>query len=145
MIWATVSSWSCFCCVCSTSLSLAAKNIISLILVLTTWWCPCTNVNVHSCHLLFDTSNLSWFMDLTFQVPMQYCSLQHQTLLSSPVTFTMGFCFCFGFVLHSFWSYFPTNLQEHIGHLPNWGAHLSVSYLFAFSYNSWGFSRQEHW
>ena len=23
------------------------------------------------------TSNLPWFMDLTFQVPMQYCSLQH--------------------------------------------------------------------
>ena len=27
-------------------------------------------------------------MDLTFQVPMQYCSLQHQTLLPSPVTHT---------------------------------------------------------
>ena len=26
------------------------------------------------------------FMDLTFQVPMQYCSLQHRTLLLSPVT-----------------------------------------------------------
>ena len=25
------------------------------------------------------TSDLPWFMDLTFQVPMQYCSLQHQT------------------------------------------------------------------
>ena len=23
------------------------------------------------------TSNLPWFMDLTFQVPMQYCSFQH--------------------------------------------------------------------
>ena len=31
------------------------------------------------------TSNLPWFMDLTFQVPMHYCSLQHQTLLLSPV------------------------------------------------------------
>ena len=31
------------------------------------------------------TSNLSWFMDLTFQVPMQYCSLHHRTLLLSPV------------------------------------------------------------
>ena len=28
------------------------------------------------------TSNLPWFMDLIFQVPMKYCSLQHQTLLS---------------------------------------------------------------
>ena len=34
------------------------------------------------------TSSLPWFMDLTFQVPMQYCSLQHQTLLSPPGTFT---------------------------------------------------------
>ena len=27
---------------------------------------------------------------------MQYCSLQHWTLLLSPVTFTTGYCFCFG-------------------------------------------------
>ena len=42
------------------------------------------------------TSNLPWFMDLTFQVPVQYSSLQRQTLLLSPVTFTTvcGFCFC---------------------------------------------------
>ena len=44
------------------------------------------------------TSNLPWFMDLTFQVPMQYCSLQHWTLLPSPVTSTIGCCFCFGSV-----------------------------------------------
>ena len=42
------------------------------------------------------TSNLPWFMDLTFQVPMQYCSLQHRTLLLSTVTSTAGCCFCFG-------------------------------------------------
>ena len=42
------------------------------------------------------TSNLPWFMDLTFQVPMQYCSLQHQTLLLSPVPSTTGFYFRFG-------------------------------------------------
>ena len=42
------------------------------------------------------TSNLPWFMDLTFQVPMQYCSLQHQILLLSPVTSTTEYCFCFG-------------------------------------------------
>ena len=41
MIWATVSSQSCFCWLYRASLSLAAKNIISLILVLTIWWCPC--------------------------------------------------------------------------------------------------------
>ena len=42
------------------------------------------------------TSNLPWFMDLTFQVRMQYCSLQNQILLLSPVTSTTGYCFCFG-------------------------------------------------
>ena len=42
------------------------------------------------------TSNLPWFTDLTFQVPMQYCSLQHRTLLLSPVTSTAGYSFYFG-------------------------------------------------
>ena len=41
MIWATVSSWSCFCWLYRASPSLAAKNIINLISVLTIWWCPC--------------------------------------------------------------------------------------------------------
>ena len=44
------------------------------------------------------TSNLFWFMDLTFQVPMQYCSLQHWISLQSPVTSTSGCCFCYGSV-----------------------------------------------
>ena len=39
------------------------------------------------------TSNLPWFMDLTFQVPMQYCPLQHWTLLLSPVPSTTCCCF----------------------------------------------------
>ena len=41
MIWATFSSRSCFCWLYRTSPSLAAKNIINLISVLTIWWCPC--------------------------------------------------------------------------------------------------------
>ena len=44
------------------------------------------------------TSNLPWFVGLPFQGPMQYCSLQHQTLLPSPVTPTTGCCFYFGSV-----------------------------------------------
>ena len=35
-------------------------------------------------------------MAITFQVPMQYCSLQHWTFLQSPVISTAGCCFCFG-------------------------------------------------
>ena len=41
MIWATVSSRSCFCWLYRASPSLAAKSIINLISVLTIWWCPC--------------------------------------------------------------------------------------------------------
>ena len=52
------------------------------------------------------TSNLPWLMDLTFQVPMQYCPLQHQTLLQSPVTSTTGCCFCFGSVSSFLWELF---------------------------------------
>ena len=40
--------------------------------------------------------NLPCFMDLTFQVPMHYCSLQHHILLPSPITSTSRCCFCFG-------------------------------------------------
>ena len=40
MVWATVSSWSCFCWLYRASPCLAAKNIINLISVLTIWSCP---------------------------------------------------------------------------------------------------------
>jgi len=52
------------------------------------------------------TSDLPLFMDLTFQITMQYCPLQNQTLLASPITSTTGSCFHFGsifsFFLHLF-------------------------------------------
>ena len=38
------------------------------------------------------TSSLPWSVDLTFQVPMHYCSLQHQILHSLPVISTTGCC-----------------------------------------------------
>ena len=91
------------------------------------------------------TSNLPWFMDLTFQVPMQYCSLQHRTLLLSPVTSTTGYCFCSGsipsFFLELFlhWSpvayWAPTNLGSSSFSI------LSFCLFILFM----GFSRQEYW
>ena len=58
------------------------------------------------------TTNLPCFMGLTFQVSMQYCSLQHRTLLSSWFTFTTGHHFTLGQSLHSspvdYWA--PTDL-----------------------------------
>ena len=91
------------------------------------------------------TSNLPWFMDLTFQVHMQYCSLQHQTLLLSPVTSTTGYCFYFGsipsFFLELFlhWSpvayWAPTDLGSS-----------SFSFLsFCLFMLFMGFSRQKYW
>ena len=91
------------------------------------------------------TSNLPWFVDMTFQVPMQYCSLQHRTLLLSPVTSTAGYCFCFGsipsFCLELFlhWSpvayWAPTNLGS------SYFSILSFCLFILFM----GFSRQEYW
>ena len=91
------------------------------------------------------TSNLPWFMDLTFQVPVQYCSLQHRTLLSSPVTSTAGGCFCFGSIssffleLVLYWSpvvyWAPTNLGSSTFSI------LSFCLFILFM----RFSRQEYW
>ena len=56
MIWATVSSQYYFCWLCRASSSLGAKNITNLILVLTIWWCPCTEPS------LFGRGCLVWPM-----------------------------------------------------------------------------------
>ena len=83
-------------------------------------------------------SNLPWFMDLTFQVPMQYCSLQHWTLLPLPVTSTTGCCFCFGSVSSFFLVLFLHSSPEAYWAPTDLGSSISVPYLFAFSYCSWG-------
>ena len=44
MIWVTISSRSYFSWLYRASPSLAAKNIINLILALTIWWCPCVEL-----------------------------------------------------------------------------------------------------
>ena len=91
------------------------------------------------------TSNLPWFMDLTFQVPMQYCSLQHRTLLLSPVTSTTGCWFFFGslssFFLKLFlhWSpgayWAPTDLGSSSFSVQSF--YLFIPFMV--------FSRQEYW
>jgi len=90
------------------------------------------------------TFNLPWFIDLTFQVPMQYCFLQHRTLLLSPVTSSIGYCFCFdsisSFFLKLFlhWSpiayWLPTDLGSSSFSV------LSCCFFILFL----GFSRQEY-
>ena len=77
-------------------------------------------------------------MDLTFQVPMQYCSFSIGPCFCHQSYPQLGVVFALAPSLHSFWSYFSTDLQKHIGYLLTWGVPLSVSYHFAFSYYSWG-------
>ena len=84
-------------------------------------------------------------MDLTFQVPMQYCSLQHWTLLVSPVTSTTGFCFCFGsipsFFLQLFLYWFPVSYWAPTDLGSSSFSILSFCLFILFM----GFSRQEYW
>ena len=89
------------------------------------------------------TSNLPWFMDLTVQVPRQYCILQHRTLLSSPDPSTAELHFLFGQASSFFLELLV--IAPRSSPIAHWtpfglggGAHLPVSYLFAFSYCSWG-------
>ena len=89
------------------------------------------------------TSNLPWFMDLTVQVPRQYCILQHRTLLSSPDPSTAELHFLFGQASSFFLELLV--IAPRSSPIAHWtpfglggGAHLPVSSLFAFSYCSWG-------
>ena len=84
------------------------------------------------------TSNLPWFMDLTFQVPMHYCSLHHWTLLSPPATSTTKYCFYFGPAA----SFFLLVITVQSSPIAYWipsdlGTHHLMSYLLAFSYYPW--------
>ena len=82
------------------------------------------------------SSSLPWFMDLTFQVPIQYC--QYRTLLSLPDMSTTGCCFCFGSTSSFFLELFLCSSQVAYWTPIVLGAYLPVPCLFAFSYCSWG-------
>ena len=84
-------------------------------------------------------------MGLTFQFPMQYCSLQHQTLLSPSDISTTEHCFHFGSASSFFLELlviaaFP---QLHIKYLPTSGAYILVSYFCLFILFM-GFSWEEY-
>ena len=84
-------------------------------------------------------------MDLTFQIPMQYCSLQHQTLLPSPVTSTAGYSFYFGSIPSFF-----LKLFLHWSPVAYWApADLGSSSFSVLSFCLFilfmGFSKQEYW
>ena len=76
---------------------------------------------------------------------MQYCSLQHRTLLLSPVTSPTGYCFRFGsfpsFVLELFLHWSPVAYWAPI----NLGSSSFSILSFCLFILFMGFSRQEYW
>ena len=138
--------------------SISSKGFLPTLVDIMVIWikftlsCPFPKVLMFTLAISYlTTSNLPWFMDLTFQVPMQYCSWQHQTLLSLPVTSTTGRCFHFGSA-----SSFPLELFVHSSPVALWGTYWplkfisvmsscekicvirsSVSHVLVFSYCSW--------
>ena len=92
MIWAIINSRFCFCWLYRASPSLAAKNIMNLILVLPIWWCPCVESSLGllgqamtsmfsrqncyplPCFILYWKAKmpviLAWFPTFAFQSPM---------------------------------------------------------------------------
>jgi len=93
MIWATVSSWSCFCWLYRVSPSLAAKNIINLVLVLTTQWCPC--VDLLSCcwqRVFAMTSAFSWQNSISLCLA-SFCTLRWNLRVTPDVSWLPTFAF----------------------------------------------------
>ena len=91
------------------------------------------------------TSSLPWFMDLKLQVPMQYCSLQHWTLLSSPVTSTAEHCFHFGSASLFFLQLFLHSSPLAYWALNNPGSSSFCVLSFCLFILFMGFWRQEYW
>ena len=89
------------------------------------------------------TSNLP-LMDLTFQVPMLCCSLQHQTLLHHQSQPHLGVVLLLAPSLHSFWSYFPLfSISIFVTYQPE--EFMFQCYIFLLFILFMGFSRQEYW
>jgi len=76
MIWATVRSRPCVCWLYRAFLYLAAKNIISLILLLTIWWCSCVELSLVLLEegVCYDmTSAFSWQNSVSL-CPLSFCT-----------------------------------------------------------------------
>ena len=81
------------------------------------------------------TSNFPWVIELTFQVPVQYCPLQYQTLLSPPDSFIL--------------LYFHHQKHTAIKHTYSTPSDLGSSSTRVISFGLFilfmGFSQQDYW
>ena len=96
MIWATVSSQSCFCWLYRASPSLAAKNRKNLILVLTIWWCTCV---VFSC--VVERGCLLWLVHSLGKTLLAFALLH--SILQGQICLLLQVFLDF-LLLHSNWS-----------------------------------------
>ena len=90
MIWATVGSQSCFCWLYRASPSLAAKNIISLISVLTIWWFPCVESSLVA--LFAMTSVFSWQSSVSL-CPASFCTPRPNLPVTPGISWLPTFAF----------------------------------------------------
>ena len=91
------------------------------------------------------TSNLPWFMDITLQVPMQYCSLQHRTF-TSITSHIHNWALCLPwlhlFILSGFIS--PLFSSSILGTYRS-GEFIFQCHIFCLFILFMGFSRKEYW
>ena len=93
MIWATVSSWFCFCWLYRASPSLSAKNIINLISVLTIWWCPCVESSLVLLEEVFAmTSEFSWQNSISL-CPASSCTPRPNLPIAPDISWHPTFAF----------------------------------------------------
>ena len=92
MIWATVSSLSCFCWLYRASPSLAAKYIINLILVLTTWWCPCAESSLVLLEEGVCCDQFSWQNSIRLW-PASFCTPRQNLPVTPDVSRLLTFAF----------------------------------------------------
>ena len=89
------------------------------------------------------TSNLHWFMDLTSQVPMQYCSLQNLTFLPSPVTSIVWCCFHFASISSFFLELFLHSSPVAYWAPTDWGSSSFTVISFCLFYCPWCFQSKD--
>ena len=93
MIWATVSSWSCFCWLYGASPSLATKNIINLILVSTIWWFHVKSLLLCCWKMVFAlTSVFSWQNSISL-CPASFCTPRPNLPITPGISWLPTFAF----------------------------------------------------
>ena len=92
----------------------------------------------------FTTSNLPWSMDLTSQVPLQYCSYNIGPCFYHQSHPQLNIVFALAASLHSFWSYFPLISSSILG--TYWPEEFLFQYPIILPFILFTvFSRQEYW